>query len=171
MLERIHERKDEMELIKQKQVNEKYLNIKTYFKKYLQSYLNWIYRQNDSFATFITTEELTDYFICELQHPLWFQLYLKVNPFRAFVETHNYIEKYKKNAEKMAIELEIIPKKNIIGLTETNPSEKLLEGDKRTIDVCNQYILDYSLNPLSNLTKADALLLQKIVKAIQSHER
>jgi len=139
-----------------------YLDIKTFFKKYIQSYLRWIYEQNSDFEETLETEELTDFFINELAHPLWFQLYLKSAPFRVMVEVNNYIQKYKKNANRMEVTTPIILIEHISNLTPVTmdvtykPAEDV---EKQTAEYLSNH---YGLKMPEEITEVDAILLNQV---------
>lgn len=139
-----------------------YLDIKTYFKKYIQSYLRWIYEQNSDFEENIKTEELTDFFINELAHPLWFQLYLKSAAFRVMVEVNNYIQKYKKYANRMEVAIPIILIEPISNLTPVtiDITYKPAEGsEKQTAEYLSGH---YKLRMPEVITEVDAILLNQV---------
>lgn len=67
---------------------------RTCLKEYIQSYVNWLYAQNEDFSNTLTHEEIVNYFLNELRHPLWFRLFLKADSFNLIVRVDLEIRKY-----------------------------------------------------------------------------
>lgn len=79
-------------------------------KAYLQSYLFWLKVQNNQFASNLTTEELTNYFLGALVLPIEIEKYMEENPLQTLSKVYEYIDRYKKNTEMFSLCREIIPK-------------------------------------------------------------
>lgn len=141
-----------------------YLDIKTYFKKYLQSYLRWIYEQNNDFSEYLTTEEITNFFINELKHPLWFQYYLKVASFRCIVESNHYFEKYKKNAMKMVVEMPISLKEPIKHLTPVSMDVTYKNASASDATFAEDLGKELQLEIPGEIKEVDVVLLRQIYK-------
>lgn len=75
-------------------------------KKYIQSFMAWMLYQNPVFAD-IPSEELTNFFIGRFDHPLFFQLLLRTDPFTVLSEVNQYLEVYKNKADLMKVEMPI----------------------------------------------------------------
>lgn len=150
--------------------NNQYLDIKTFFKKYLQSYLRWIYEQNSEFETYLTTEEICNFFIKEVKHPLWFQLYLKTTPFRVIIETNNYFDKYKKNANKMQVDVPIVLINPINHLTPVNIDMPYKKADNIDYQNAKYLVNKYKLEMLDEITEVDATLLKQVDQLIKKGE-
>ena len=140
-----------------------HIDVKTWYKKYIQSYLHWMYEQNNDFLGNLTTDELCNFFINELNHPLWFQLYLSLMTFRVIVETDNYIEKYKKNAEKMIVDIPITPI-NGEGITTVPASMIYKKADIKEIDDIRHYIDEYQLKMPDEVSEIDVALFGVLVR-------
>lgn len=67
-------------------------------KEYMQSFLKWIYVQNNDFCNTLNNEEISNYFMKQLNHPTWMKLLIEKNKFKMMVAIDNYINKYKSNA-------------------------------------------------------------------------
>lgn len=63
-------------------------------REYIQSYVGWLYAQNPDFAETLTHEEIVNYFLENVRHPIWFRLFLKVDPFNVIVRVDSEIRKY-----------------------------------------------------------------------------
>lgn len=80
-----------------------------YFKKYIQSYLRWMYEQNPYFFEYLTTVEIVNFFMSEFYHPVWLQLKLNTESLNTMTELTDYIKKYAKNSEQMDMEIPLHP--------------------------------------------------------------
>lgn len=59
-------------------------------KKYMQSYLKWLYFQNPSCHKNLTQEEIVNYFFNKIEHPVWF----KEPTFASMVEITEYFKQH-----------------------------------------------------------------------------
>lgn len=84
-------------------------DFKVFFKRYLQSYLKWMYEQNPNFAKYLSTDEVTNFLLQNFVHPIWLQVMMQRKPDRILIEIADYIKKYSCNAEQMEIEMELHP--------------------------------------------------------------
>ena len=66
---------------------------------YVQSYIYWLYVQNENFSESLSSVELSNYFFKKLTHPLWFRVYFKFKPFFTMVYVDSCIKKYMYNAD------------------------------------------------------------------------
>ena len=105
------------------------INFQTEFKRYIQSYINWLYQQNEKAFEVLTSDEIFEYFIHSIEHPLWFQLFLKKYPFRGIAEIHNYLIKYGNQANMMRNDVAIYPLNNQIGLKPVVPRLTLQKAE------------------------------------------
>lgn len=144
--------------------NNQYVDIKTFFKKYLQSFLRWIYEQNNEFDKTLETEEICNFFINEVSHPLWFQLYIKLVPFRVVVETNNYIDKYKKNASKMEVEIPINLKTAINNLSPVSIDTVYKEASQDNIYQAMTIAERFKLMIPEKITEVDTTLLLQVYR-------
>lgn len=117
------------ELYIPQQVDEKVI-----IEKYLQSFLCWIYKQNEDFAEYLTREEISNYFFNHLIHPVWFKEYMKNDTFRKSVEIDTYIHSYKsKPADKIfSYHYNIQPKENAEYVS-LNPVEESINEEQKNI--------------------------------------
>ena len=143
-----------------------YIDVKTYFKKYLQSYLRWMYEQNNDFMSALSTDEITNFFLNQICHPLWFQFYLKMVPFRVVVESSNYIEKYKKNASNMMVELPINLKKENKNLRPVQPCIRYKAATAKQSSDVAPIIKRYQLIKPDEITDVDVAILLEMVKKL-----
>lgn len=83
------------------------------FREYLQSFVSWMRLQNEAFCENLSMEEITNYFIGGLNHPLWLRIYMKNDPFSSLVRIDIFIRKYTQMAEMLEENqyVEIRPKK------------------------------------------------------------
>ncbi len=142
--------------------NNQYIDLKTYFKKYIQSYLRWLYEQNSDFAANLTTQELTNFFFNKLEHPLWFQLYLSLVSFRIITETDNYIEKYKTNASKMLVDIPIVLKEKITYLSPVTIDVTYKKASDEDITDIQPIISTFKLKKPEKITEVDVALVNKL---------
>lgn len=84
-------------------------DFKVFFKRYLQSYLKWMYEQNPNFAKYLSTDEVVNFLLQNFVHPIWLQVMIQRKPDRILIEIADYIKKYSCNAEQMEIEMELHP--------------------------------------------------------------
>ena len=129
-------------------------------REYIQSFVVWLYTQNSDFAESLTHEEIINYFLEDLRHPLWFRLFLKVDPFNVIVRVDSEIRKYINHAYELegSYFIYINPSKSAnytsLDLKEHFPraNTQQIESIKRNCDK-----LDYSLLPwdLNNITTKD----------------
>lgn len=99
--------KKEREIYVPQTVDEKLI-----IEKYMQSFLCWIYKQNEDFSLYLTREEISNYFFNHLIHPIWFEIYMKQGTFQKATTIDTYIHNYKsKPADKIfAYHYLILPK-------------------------------------------------------------
>ena len=65
-------------------------------KQYLYSFLVWMYTQNSEYKNYVTAEEVTNYFIHNIKHPLWLKLVEEnlIDSFTFIVSVNDWITKY-----------------------------------------------------------------------------
>lgn len=104
-------------VVKTEQKNEEVkLTPKTYLKRYFQSYLSWMFQQNNQFFETLKIEEITNFFLQELEHPAWIELYLKRKPFYLITEANQYFLTYGDLAEVCPVSVPITLKHPFEGL-------------------------------------------------------
>ena len=122
-------------------------------KKYVQSFLCWIYRQNEDFSEYLTREEISNYFFTHLIHPVWFSIYMKENTFKKSVEIDRYIHSSKtKPADKVfEYHYQIHPKDDApyIPLRQV---DELINQEQRKILIEG----GYGMTDISRLSKEEA---------------
>lgn len=102
-----------MKLIRKKEQD---YDVLVYQKKYLQSYLKWLYNQNEDFNNYLTLDEIVNYFVKELTHPVWFQYLLYCNTFNVLADITAYFNEFKSEAAKFDSYLPIIVNKYYDGI-------------------------------------------------------
>lgn len=145
-----------------------HINIKTYTKKYFQSYLAWLYEQNTEFAVYLHAEELTNFFVQEIQHPLWFQLFLQYEPLAMLAEINQYMERYKQEAHLMKQELPILLQNPIEGTLPT-ACLKYKEANLKDAQYASHVALQEHLQVPASITEVDVLLLRELSKGGNTH--
>lgn len=78
------------------------MDFMTYYKVYLQSYLRWLYEQNKEFSDTLSSEEITNFLLKDVIHPVWFEWYCANNALHLIADTTTYLNRYKKHAKQMA---------------------------------------------------------------------
>lgn len=87
-------------------------NIGDTYKEYLQSYLAWLHLQNPNFYNYLSNEEITNYFIHEIQLPNTVINYIQSsNPLDILSKTYEYLSRYKDKTSIFTISQKILPKK------------------------------------------------------------
>lgn len=107
------------------------------FRKYYQSFIYWLWVQNENFAKNLTAEELTTYFLTGLNHPLWFRIRYKEYPFDVAVEAHAYIEEYMDHADELNYMFPIHPKEEA-AYHGIESSEEIVPADESTKEFLRQ---------------------------------
>lgn len=79
-------------------------------KTYLQSYLFWMSKQNPSFASTCSPDEISNYFFHSISHPLWFMKLMEKQSFKMMILIDNYFRKYMNHAELFNFSMLIVPK-------------------------------------------------------------
>lgn len=147
-----------------------HLNVKTYLKKYFQSYLAWMYLQNTEFVETLTDEEITNFFLHSLSHPLWFSLYLEKEPFTLIMEATQYFHKFKENSSLMKYELPITMKKEIEGLKHMTAYEYAPANASEQF-YTQQIAKRYHVDCPSIITQVDATLLKQLMVPVKNNQR
>lgn len=88
------------------------LDFVTCYKIYVQSYLRWLYEQNPDFSVYLTTEEITNYLLQEIVHPIWFEVMLHREGLRMMADITFYLNKYKSHAHQMSYRIPIVTRQN-----------------------------------------------------------
>lgn len=137
------------------------VDLTAYLRKYIQSYLYWLYIQNNKFEKRLSSEELTNFFFNEIEHPIWFIYLLQTNTFKICTEVNNYISRYKKKAELMEPEISIIPKHTEIAYTSIGwpvfPKATLMQKEQVLKE-----LQGFSFTIPESMTQIDAILIHKI---------
>ena len=60
-------------LKKESYVPQTFVSKELLLKKYMQSFLKWIYFQNSNYSKYLTREEISNYFFNQIKHPLWYE--------------------------------------------------------------------------------------------------
>ena len=79
------------------------------YKTFIQNFLSWIYLQNPDFATYLTDEEITEYFFNGIFIPKHLNDFIHKNPFNILSKTHKYISKYKDKTSLFALKFSVVP--------------------------------------------------------------
>lgn len=148
--------------LKKKESSAQYVDIKTFLKRYLQSYLSWLYLQNPEFSKTLTAEECTNFFLNEVVHPIWFQVYLKHRPLKLMSHINQYFVHNKDSAHLFNQFLAIQTKDDIEGLmpsTDVSYYAPAVGADKFWANMVakNEHILLYT--PVTNV---DVKLLHQL---------
>ena len=129
-------------------------------REYIQSFMIWLYTQNPDFSNLLSQEEIVNYFLEDLRHPLWFRLFLKVDPFNVIVRVDSEIRKYIHHAYELegSYFIYISPSKDA-NYTSLELKELYPRANIQQINYIKQSCaaLGYSLLPwdLNNITTKD----------------
>lgn len=137
-------------------------DFKVFFKRYLQSYLKWMYEQNPNFAKYLSTDEVTNFLLQNFVHPIWLQVMIQRRPDRILIEIADYIKKYSCNAEQMEIEMELHPVSTVSNYVKETKVPQLAHVSEDTLKTnCSQLLQSY---PKSWVTEEDYGLFVALVK-------
>lgn len=139
------------------------IDIKSYLIKYIQSYLKWLSFQNPSFFKSLSSVEISNYFMEEIQAPIWFLFLLETNTFKIMTEVNHYISRYKNNVEIMAYELPIIPKSSSTIFSDI-PLPNLANADFNQKEYVQQTCSGFSFDDYQDITYIDYVLCGKIAE-------
>jgi len=144
-------------------------------REYLQSFLKWLYNQNDEFATTLNDEEITNYLLNELNHPVWFKYLLKNEPFHLIVEANQYISEYKTHADCLRSSIKIKPKKEL-AYTDTKEVGLKMPATKSQItylvSLNKKLSQPYEETDFESLSKKEAsCMIQYLVKEQESYAK
>lgn len=96
-------------------------------RTYAQSYLKWLHTQNYRMKEMFSSEEIYNYFLLNLIHPIWFNIMLQTKPVNTIITCYNLIDKYKDNAGEFD-EYILIKNKSIIDFSLTNSLSKKIDA-------------------------------------------
>lgn len=137
-------------------------DFKVFFKRYLQSYLKWMYEQNPNFAKYLSTDEVTNFLLQNFVHPIWLQVMIQRKPDRILIEIADYIKKYNCNAEQMEIEMELHPVSTVSNYVKETKAPQLAHVSEDILETnCSQFLQGY---PKSWVTEEDYGLFMALVK-------
>lgn len=137
-------------------------DFKVFFKRYLQSYLKWMYEQNPNFAKYLSTDEVANFLLQNFVHPIWLQVMIRRKPDRILIEIADYIKKYSCNAEQMEIEMELHPVSTVSNYAKETKIPQLVHVSEDILNTnCSQLLQDY---PKSWVTEEDYGLFMTLVK-------
>ena len=137
-------------------------DFKVFFKRYLQSYLKWMYEQNPNFAKYLSTDEVANFLLQNFVHPIWLQVMIRRKPDRILIEIADYIKKYSCNAEQMEIEMELHPVSTVSNYVKETKVPQLAHVSEDTLKTnCSQLLQSY---PKSWVTEEDYGLFVALVK-------
>lgn len=137
-------------------------DFKVFFKRYLQSYLKWMYEQNPNFAKYLSTDEVVNFLLQNFVHPIWLQVMIRRKPDRILIEIADYIKKYSCNAEQMEIEMELHPVSTVSNYAKETKIPQLVHVSEDILNTnCSQLLQGY---PKSWVTEGDYGLFTALVK-------
>lgn len=137
-------------------------DFKVFFKRYLQSYLKWMYEQNPNFAKYLSIDEVTNFLLQNFVHPIWLQVVMQRKPDRILIEIADYIKKYSCNAEQMEIEMELHPVSTVSNYVKETKAPQLAHVSEDILETnCSQLLQGY---PKSWVTEEDYGLFVALVK-------
>ena len=137
-------------------------DFKVFFKRYLQSYLKWMYEQNPSFAKYLSVDETTNFLLQNFVHPIWLQVMIQRKPDRILIEIADYIKKYSCNAEQMEIEMELHPISTVLNYAKETKMPQLAHISEDSLwDNYSRYFQGY---PKAWITEEDYGLFVALVK-------
>ena len=145
----------------------RHVTVSNTMKVYLQSYLRWLYEQNEDFADNLAMEECTDFFMHKVAHPLWYQLYSKYHPFTVLVETNQYLRNFAKEAPLFEPRMEIMLKEDIAHTAHVE-YVRLLRASEYDRKWMMRIAESENLYLPPKLTNADAEVLHQVIDGAES---
>jgi len=135
-------------LKKESYVPQTFVSKELLLKKYMQSFLKWIYFQNSNYTKYLTREEISNYFFNQIKHPLWYE---QPN-FKKMVEIDKYLNKHSSIEEVQLFDYFyfICPK--------VNSKYSIAKPNIKKINLTQLNILRkyYNLNDMENLSEEEA---------------
>ena len=100
------------------------------FKQYIYSYLTWLHEQNPEYATQLQPEELSNYFLHNLEHPTWFKILSErlIDNFKFLCVLNDTISKYL-GEDIFEYRFPIIPKDKHVQYSSVVTAEQEVPGD------------------------------------------
>lgn len=111
----------------------------TMFKQYVYSFLRWLKEQNPEYQENLEPHEISNYFIHEIVHPVWFDRIINEMPkFAVMVQVNDIFEKYS-GEDIFDYIFTIVPKEEEVEYTEVELSETM-NMDREISDILKREI-------------------------------